>query len=405
MTRQLPVVSIVTPSFNHAPYIRATIESVLSQRYPNLEYIVVDGGSTDESPSIAQSYGSRLKFISEPDNGQAHAINKGFAMANGSILAWLNSDDILLPGAVNAAMAAMDRAPAAGLVYGEGYRIDHNGKIRDRYPHTRPPNLWRFVHLSDFIMQQTVFFRRKALEAVGYLDEKLHYGMDWDVLIRVGLKYQLAYTSDYLACIRIHPKTKTATGGMRRIRELHAILRKHTGMRLPPGSLTYGLGSLAQFCGDCLDRRLPRALAPVLGPLQWAINTAASRAAGPILLHYQGLYDDGWAGKKLRYMLPAGGDEFLIEGFVPPWAERLVPQTLSVHCGNLALGAFRLSAGEFQIRLTVPPILREAALNLKIAATRSFLPSQFGWEGDHRRLAYLLRDIRWAQDQCNDEDE
>src|SRR6266481_1933988 len=108
-----PLFSVVTPSYNQGRFIRATIESVLSQDYPNLEYIIMDGGSTDETASIAKDYASRLTFISEKDRGQSHAINKGFRMARGSFLAWLNSDDLYLPGCVRAAVEAFSRNPDA----------------------------------------------------------------------------------------------------------------------------------------------------------------------------------------------------------------------------------------------------------------------------------------------------
>src|SRR5580704_13013939 len=157
-----PLVTIVTPSFNQGRFIRATIESVLSQDYPNLEYIIMDGGSTDETSAIAAEYGTRLKWISEKDRGQSHAINKGFRMAKGEIVSWLNSDDIILPGAVACAVNAFSRNPRLGAVYGEGYQIDIDGNIKCRFPATEPFNLWKLIYLSDYILQQTAYFRRSV---------------------------------------------------------------------------------------------------------------------------------------------------------------------------------------------------------------------------------------------------
>src|ERR1022692_175599 len=131
-----PLVTIVTPSYNQGCFIRATIESVLSQDYPHIEYIVMDGGSTDETASVVKDYAGRLTFISEKDLGQSHAINKGFRMANGSILGWLNSDDVYLPGAIRAAVDGFVRNPAAGAVYGEGYLLDRDGNVSSRFPFT-----------------------------------------------------------------------------------------------------------------------------------------------------------------------------------------------------------------------------------------------------------------------------
>ena len=209
----VPVVTVVTPSYNQGCFIRATIESVLSQNYPYLEYIVMDGGSTDETAAVVKEYSSRLTFISERDRGQSHAINKGFQMARGSVLAWLNSDDLYLPGSIHAAVDAFDRNPSAGAVYGEGYLIDSAGKSASRFPWTQTFDLWRLTYLSDYILQQTVFFRRAALDEVGYLNECLHYTMDWDILIRLGKRYPVEYIPAYMACLREHPEAKTFAGG------------------------------------------------------------------------------------------------------------------------------------------------------------------------------------------------
>src|ERR1700693_3648321 len=138
-----PLVTIVTPSYNQGQFIRTTIESVLSQDYPHIEYIIMDGGSKDETAAMVKEYGSRLTWISEKDRGQSHAINKGFRMARGSIISWLNSDDLILPGAVRKAVDGFRQNPEAGAVYGEGYLIDREGKTTGRFPCTEPFNLWK----------------------------------------------------------------------------------------------------------------------------------------------------------------------------------------------------------------------------------------------------------------------
>src|SRR5262249_38082759 len=158
--------------------IRATIESVLSQDYPEIEYIVMDGGSTDNTAAVVKEYSSRLKWISERDHGQSHAINKGFRMARGEIVSWLNSDDVILPGAVTHAAHAFERNPRIGAVYGEGYQIDIDGNVKARFPATEAFNLWKLIYLSDYILQQTTYFRKSVFDEVGYIDENLHWGMD-----------------------------------------------------------------------------------------------------------------------------------------------------------------------------------------------------------------------------------
>ena len=129
-----PLVTVVTPSFNQGRFIRETIESVLSQDYPNLEYMVIDGGSTDDTLSILKSYQDRFAWVSEPDRGQAHAINKGWRCAKGEILAWLNSDDIYQPGAIRTAVEYFIHNQQVGMVYGEAYHVDESGQPIDRYP-------------------------------------------------------------------------------------------------------------------------------------------------------------------------------------------------------------------------------------------------------------------------------
>jgi glycosyltransferase involved in cell wall biosynthesis len=133
-----PKVSIITPSFNQAGFIERTIQSVLSQDYPNIEYLVIDGGSNDETLEVLKKYEGRLQWISEKDSGQSEAINKGYRMATGEILTWLNSDDTLLPGAVSKAVAYFDEHPDVMMIYGEGYIIDENDKVKQRFPFTEP---------------------------------------------------------------------------------------------------------------------------------------------------------------------------------------------------------------------------------------------------------------------------
>jgi glycosyltransferase involved in cell wall biosynthesis len=389
-----PLVSVVTPSFNQGRFIRATIESVLSQDYGNIEYIVMDGGSTDETAAIVGEYGSRLVFVSKADRGQAHAINEGFGLAKGKVLAWLNSDDVFLPGAVGAAVRALNCNPDAGLVYGDGYLIDAAGNVTGRFPHSREPDLWRLVHLSDYILQQSVFFRREALDDVGYLDESLHYGLDWDLLIRIGFKYRLAYVSQNLACLREYAETKSSSGGVERVRELHSMLRKHTALVLPPGSIVYGLDTYSQLACQAIRRRTPGFLGPAGDLLEYAVRFAAGNVVSRTLFHSQGLYADGWAGKTLLYLLPSGCRSVLIEGGVPKDVRQIRGQSLQLECNGLRIGRYAVGPGEFKIKIEVPSDLTEQPLRFRIVARRSFVPSPFPWKGDRRRLAFQLGSVR-----------
>lgn len=242
-----PLVSIITPSYNQGKFIRATIESVLSQDYENIEYIVVDGGSTDETLSILKEYEGRLKYISEPDHGQSDAINKGFRMAKGLIVAWLNSDDVYEPGCVSHAVKLMQDHPQAALLYGEGYIIDEAGAKVKAFEYTRDFSLWSLIYIWDYIMQPTTFFRADALKEVGYLDESLNWTMDWDLWIKLALRYDVLYTERFMACSREYGDTKTSTGAQKRLDEILGLMRRYTGEQMPYGYEIY-------YCAELLTR-------------------------------------------------------------------------------------------------------------------------------------------------------
>ena len=382
----IPLFSVVTPSYNQGRFIRATIESVLSQDYPNLEYIIMDGGSTDETASVVKDYASRLTFISEKDRGQAHAINKGFQLARGPFLAWLNSDDLYLPGMVRAAVQGFRKNPNAGAVYGEGYLIDGEGKISSQFPFTEPFNLWKLVHLSDYILQQTVAFRREILADVGYLDENLHYVMDWDILIRIGMKYPLEYVPEYMGCLREYPEAKTFAGGSQRIREMRKMLRRHTGMFLPPGVIVYGLDTHHRIWCDSIQRNLPT-FKPVSNILQSTIRFVSLSLIGRTVKESQGLYSDGWASRSLRYMLPPGPGSLVLHGELPDW-QPLRGQTLRIFANGQSLGEFAIPNGMFRLAIELPNNLQDTVLALKVAASHWIRA-----DGDPRHLAYKLQGI------------
>lgn len=207
MHAQKPLVTIVTPSYNQAEYLEQTIQSVLGQDYPNIEYMVVDGGSTDGSVEIIKAYADRLAWwVSEPDKGQADAINKGFAKATGKYIAWLNSDDVYLPGTITRAIKELEADPQLGLVYGNLLSINtqnvHVNTIR--YRQFALEDL-----LSFFIIgQPSVFMRRKVLEKVGYLSLDYHYLLDHHLWLRFAAERPIKYIREPLAGARYHPSAK-----------------------------------------------------------------------------------------------------------------------------------------------------------------------------------------------------
>ena len=245
------MVSIVTPSFNQGRFIQETIDSVLSQDYSSVEYSVIDGGSTDETLDILKQYGSRFYWVSEKDRGQSNAINKGWNRARGEILAWLNSDDIYLPGAISKAAAFLRDRPEFAAVYGEGYHIREDGKIIERYP-TEPFNRQRLVE-TCYICQPTVFIRKRVLQEIGFLDEGLHYSMDYDLWFRIARRYDFGYLPEDLACTRFYGKTKTLGQKVQVHQEILEVVHRHHQSVPASWVLAYGHAFLEKY----LDRSKP----------------------------------------------------------------------------------------------------------------------------------------------------
>jgi glycosyltransferase involved in cell wall biosynthesis len=205
-----PVVSIVTPSFNQAEYLEETIQSVLQQEYANVEYYVVDGGSTDGSVEIIRAYEDRLSgWVSEPDSGQAQALNKGFALAGGEYLAWLCSDDTYLPGAISTLVDALERDPAAMLAYGDAVYTDERSELKDPAP-SGPWEPTQMVRTAQVPNQQPAsMYRRRAWEAAGPLDERAWYFLDFEFTVRLAGIGGGVHIPEPLATYRIHAAGKS----------------------------------------------------------------------------------------------------------------------------------------------------------------------------------------------------
>lgn len=205
----IPLVSIITPSYNQGQFLEAAIQSVLAQQDDSfrLEYLLVDGGSTDGSLDIIRRYDDRLAWwISEPDNGQAEAINKGFRRANGEFIAWLNSDDLYLPGAISTAIKVMQSDPTPGMVYGDALTIDAQGFPINRLKF----GSWGLAELARFriICQPAVFMRKSILDKAGYLDASYHYMLDHHLWLRMASQAPIRHITGLWAAARQHAGAK-----------------------------------------------------------------------------------------------------------------------------------------------------------------------------------------------------
>jgi glycosyltransferase involved in cell wall biosynthesis len=203
-----PLVSIITPSFNQAEYLEITLQSVINQDYPHLEYIVMDGGSTDGSVDILKKYDAHIDhWRSEPDQGQVDAINQGLRMARGDIVAWINSDDVYLPGAVSEAVSTLEQFPQVGMVYGDGIMVGSRLEVLDKhsYPQLDLVDLLAF----EVLLQPAVFMRKHTLDEVGYLDPAYNLILDHELWIRIASRYPILHVESYWALERTHPQAKT----------------------------------------------------------------------------------------------------------------------------------------------------------------------------------------------------
>lgn len=206
-----PRISIVVPSFNQGRFIGATLQSIIDQDYPNLELLVVDGLSTDNSLEVINKYKCHLAWwVSEADSGQTQAINKGFSRSTGDIMAWINSDDLIAPGALHRVAEYFSQNTEAGVIYGDRILINQDSLEIGRW--VLPNHSNRVLKWADFVPQETLYWSRKAWDCVGSrLDENFHFAMDWDFLLRLSAKgANILHLPLFMGLFRIHNEQKTS---------------------------------------------------------------------------------------------------------------------------------------------------------------------------------------------------
>lgn len=259
MMMKYPKITVVTPSYNQGQFIEATLKSVIGQQYPNLEYIVCDGGSTDETVEILKKYTDRITWwCSEKDKGQSDAINKGMRRATGDIVCWINSDDVLLPGTLHTVAKFYHDHPDTDFANGYTVEMDRDGKIIN-FTHIVMSRFF-FRHGCYNISQPGMFWRREIFDKIGYIDESFHAKMDVEWLTRVyeaGLKVRRINRN--LGAIRIYPETKTAQGGAIWKRDTDALRERYHGRYLPENGRFYRpFFKLYKFLDGCKFRNAIR---------------------------------------------------------------------------------------------------------------------------------------------------
>lgn len=331
----------------------------MDQDYPNVEYIVVDGGSTDGTVEILKKYEGRLVWISEEDQGQADAINKGFRMAKGDVLGWLNSDDTYLPGAIRKIVDYFQRHPDVGMVYGEGYNIDASGNVIERFP-TEPFDFERLAKRC-FISQPTAFFRAEVYRAVGPLDVNLNYCLDYDYWIRVANRFRIGHLNEYLANSRLHMSAKTISRQLELINEVLRTVRNHYG-QVPP---------------------------------LWIYIYTHCYLNDKLTPNIYGLYEDGWVSQRLLVSLPVDWASYsclCLEGVVPL---HLSPLQLRITLDHQVLHEAVIKAGRFSIKQQIPKVggrpYGSNAVEMEVCPDKSFVPQMLGIGDDVRPLSFRVK--------------
>lgn len=300
-SRPLPPLRIVTPSYNQGRFIEATIRSVLLQGYPSIEYVVVDGGSTDETLEIIRKYEPWIdNWVSEPDDGQSDAINKGFVNANCRMMTWLNSDDLLLPGALYAVGYYVARDPQCTFLTGDGVFSDENA-TRQKYYHEAgaytAPDLLDYSG-GQYLPQPSVFFGPGLYQAVGGVNNDLHYAMDLDLWIRMRTHAPLHYLDAPLSILRQHDAAKTLRDNEQALHEVGTVVRQHLDLT----SRTHSVLVLSRLRRQQAQSACRQALHCVMGG---EVQNAFGRLLSALRLYPPILSSTPWLRVAARLVFPS----------------------------------------------------------------------------------------------------
>lgn len=399
---EMPLVSIITPSYNQGEFIKATIESVLNQDYPNIEYIVMDGGSNDTTVEILKSYGDRIRWVSEKDKGQADAVNKGIKQAKGKIIGWLNSDDTYLEGAVSKMVNYYREHPNTDMVYGEGWYTDKQGKITERYL-TEKYNRNRLAEMC-IICQPTAFFTKEFVEKVGMLDVEHQLSMDYELWMRMATYGKIAYIPEYIATSRMYEENKTLSRRKEVYEETCKAVKKHyeyvpiTWIDGYADYLAEGTRGLKFYWEDF--RLFVRF--NISNPtycVRGLKTICRSRLGGYIRLRrrekFTQQYPDKWLSKEYITsinMKDTSGKIKISGVYNWPLQNKLM---IDMYLDDKKIGKITIDKlGEFQEYIEIPRCDRtNGNKKLKLVMNKTFCPARIAQSPDQRELSFMLEGI------------
>jgi len=393
-----PRIGIVTPTYNMAGFLEETITSVLSQNYPNLDYVVMDGGSKDGTVEILRKYDGKLRWCSERDRGQGDAINKGWHAVSGDIFAYLNADDIYLPNALSTIAGHFKRNPGVGMIYGEAYHVDVKGKILDRYP-TQPFDLETLKN-QCYVCQPAAFLLREAFANAGMIDVNMHFALDYDLWIRVAKMYGVRKVDNYLATSRMHLDNKTLSSRRKVYHEIIETVKREYSY------VPYEwINGYACFLVDRKDQYFERskpslrsyALSLALGAYHNPHNLQRYwgewRRMTGIGGQFTGRWEDGWISRRYECEINVGQDSRVLR-IAGKHAAPIENLQLRVRINGRILEEKRLAArGPFVLELKLPQDLRGKPCFLLIETDRTWRPKA---NGDYRQLSCIIETLEQA---------
>lgn len=375
-------VSVIIPSYNQAAYIRDTIESVLRQDYPHVEILVMDGGSTDGTVDIlhqyAQSVPERFRFVSEPDRGQAHAVNKGVAMAAGTIIGWLNSDDTYHPGAIAKAVRKFRTHPNASVVYGNANYVNERGEFQYPYP-VKPFN--RDLLMTEcFICQPAAFLKKDAFVRVGGVKEDYKFILDYELWLRLLPSGGFYYIDELIADYRLHEASKSMS------------IWKDVGLEevLWAFRVHYGEGAVAaKWVAEYAHHHWPKGVF-------WLLNRyKANRVFGrsPELLAID-RYEDGWVPAEIGIVIGSGDPNSVIHSLLIK-GRHAIPDAvgtlhLTVYVNKDLQKTYEVNADSFVL---VIPIHAAGQSIVNIRTEETIRPLQHGHPEDDRVVGFIAEEI------------